>query len=135
LSIRAVDAEVRLDDQMLHPGDPQEIKPFTLVRIGGTCFALGPHWSDRWQTLLSQVESVPRPAPAEAPPRRPRGNRLVTLAVALVLLGASAGALMLAQNRAKPVAAPAPAPPRDGEVRGMIDALGFRGLVVSTRND
>ncbi|WP_300616218.1 FHA domain-containing protein [Dokdonella sp.] len=135
LSIRAVDAEVRLDDQVLHPGDPQDVKPFTLVRIGGTCFALGPHWSDRWQTLLSQVEAAPRPAAADATPPRQRGNRVVTLAVALVLLGASAGALMLAQNKAKPVAAPAPAAPRDGEVRGMIDALGYHGLAVTSRND
>ncbi len=134
LSIRAIDAEVRLDDQMLHPGDPQAIQPFTLVRIGGTSFALGPHWSDRWQALLSQIETAPNPAAAEAG-QKPRGNRVATIAVALLLLGASAGALMLAQNRSRPVVAPVAPPPSEAEVRELIDAQGLKGLAVTQRND
>lgn len=136
MSVRAVDAELRIDDQILHPGDPQDIKPFTLVRIGGACFALGPHWSDRWQTLLSQIESTQRPAvAAEQTPPRQRSSRIVTLMVALVLMGASAGALLLAQHNVKPPPAPAPTASRDGELRGLIDSLGYTGLKVTARND
>jgi hypothetical protein len=136
MSVRAVDAEVRIDDQVLHPGDPQDIKPFTLVRIGGACFALGPHWSDRWQSLLSQIEPAPRPAAsAERTPPRPRSGRIVTVMVALALMGASAGALLLAQHNAKPPPAPAPAASRDGELRGLIDSLGYSGLKVTVRSD
>lgn len=136
MSVRAVDAEVRIDDHVLHPGDPQDIKPFTLVRIGGACFALGPHWSDRWQSLLSQIEPTPRPAAsAEQTPPRQRSNRIVTVMVALVLMGASAGALLLAQRNAKPLPAPAPAASRDGELRSLINSLGYSGLKVTARSD
>lgn len=135
MSVRAVDAELRIDDQVLHPGDPQDIKPFTLVRIGGACFALGPHWSDRWQTLLSQIEPAPRPAAsAEQTPPRQR-SRALTLMVALVLMGASAGALLLAQHNTRPPPAPAPAGSREGELRGLIESLGYTGLKVSPRSD
>jgi hypothetical protein len=135
MSVRAVDAELRIDDQVLHPGDPQDIKPFTLVRIGGACFALGPHWSDRWQTLLSQIEPAPRPAAsAEQTPPRQR-SRALTLMVALVLMGASAGALLLAQHNTRPPPAPAPAGSREGELRGLIDSAGYTGLKVSPRSD
>lgn len=136
MSVRAVDAELRIDDQILHPGDPQDIKPFTLVRIGGACFALGPHWSDRWQTLLSQIESTQRPAAsAEQTPPRQRSSRILTLMVALVLMGASAGALLLAQRNVNPPPAPAPTGARDGELRGLIGSLGYSGLKVTARTD
>lgn len=135
LAVRAVDAEVRIDDRVLHPGDPQEIKPFSLLRIGGACFALGPHWSDRWQTLLSQIEPTPRAEAGEQPPRQ-RGNRIATLVVAMALMGASVGALMLAQNNAKPPPAPPAAQPRDGELRAVIGELGYKGLsVISSGNE
>ncbi|MBO9664243.1 FHA domain-containing protein [Dokdonella sp.] len=130
LAVRAVDAEVRIDDRVLHPGDPQEIKPFSLLRIGGACFALGPHWSERWQTLLSQLEPAPRAEAGEQPPRQ-RSNRIATLVVAMALMGASIGALLLAQNNAQPPAAPAPAQPRDGELRAIIDQLGYKGLRIN----
>lgn len=134
LAVRAIDAEMRIDDRVLHPGDPQEISPFSLLRIGGACFALGPHWSERWQSLLSQIEPSPRADAAEQPARQ-RSNRLVTLGVAMVLMGASAGALLLAQNNAKPPPAQAPAAPRDGELRSLVEELGYKGLNVGLRGD
>lgn len=136
LSVRAVDAEVRIDDHVLHPGDPQEIKPFALLRIGATCFALGPHWSDRWQSLLSQIEATPPAiATADQVPPRQRSGKAMTLGIAMVLMLASAGALVLAQHNAKPPPAAVPVAARDGELRAMIGTLGYEGLRVTTRSD
>jgi len=137
LTVRAVDAEVRIDDDMLHPGDPVGVAPFALVRIGGARFAMGPHWSERWQTLLARVERPVAAAeggvPAPAAKRRP--GKFATLAVALVLLCAGGAALTLAQKNTKPVQAVAPVVPRDNEVRALVHELGFNGLGVEQRGD
>ncbi|MEP7042838.1 MAG: FHA domain-containing protein [Dokdonella sp.] len=134
LSIRAVDADVRIDDRVLHPGDPQGISPFALVHIGGACFAIGPHWSDRWQSVLAKIEPTSVAAGNEQP-ARPRSGKLATISVALVLLLASTGALVLAQHNAKPQAQIVPAPVRDAELKTLIGSLGYKGLEVTVRND
>jgi len=135
LSIRAVDADVRIDDRVLHPGDPQGISPFALVHIGGACFAMGPHWSDRWQTVLAKVGPAAAVTGAEQPARPRGGGKIATLSVALVLLLASTGALVLAQHNAKPPVQATPAPVRDAELKTLIDSLGYKGLRVSVRSD
>lgn len=133
VTIRAMDADVRIDENVVHPGDPLGAEPFALIRIGGACFALGPHWSERWQTLLARVESVPAKSddaaqqPAAA---RRRTSRLATLGVALVLLCASGAALVLAQHGSKPALTAAPTQPRDAELNALIGGLGFSHLKV-----
>ncbi len=137
LTVRAVDAEVRIDDNMLHPGDPVAVAPFALIRAGGARFAMGPHWSERWQTLLARVEQ--RPVASEdsavAPETKRHNGKFATLAVALVLLCAGGAALTLAQKNTKPVPAIAPVVPRDSEVRALVHELGFNGLGVEQRGE
>ncbi|HEY0233348.1 MAG TPA: FHA domain-containing protein [Dokdonella sp.] len=135
LSIRAVDADVRIDDRVLHPGDPQGISPFALVHIGGACFATGPHWSDRWQTVLAKLGPSAATTGAEQPARSRGGGKIATLSVALVLLLASTGALVLAQHNAKPPAQVAPAPVRDAELKDLVASLGYNGLNVTAGSD
>ncbi len=55
--------------------------------------------------------------------------------MALVLLLASTGALVLAQHNAKAPAAVAPALVRDSELKDLIASLGYSGLDVSVRSD
>lgn len=137
LTVRAVDAEVRIDDDMLHPGDPVGVAPFALIRLGGARFAMGPHWSERWQTLLARVEQPAVAAEGEVPvaaaKRRP--GKFATLAVALVLLCAGGAALTLAQKNTRPVQTVAPVMPRDNEVRALVNQLGFSGLGVERREN
>ena len=133
LSVRAVDADVRIDDRILHPGDPQNVPSFALLRVGGACFAVGPHWSERWQTLLAKVDP-PLPAIADTTQRPRMSSRMATLGVAVALLLASTGALVLAQHNAKAPAPAAPPPARDAELRSLVQSLGFKGLDVVRRD-
>lgn len=130
ITIRAMDADVRIDENVLHPGDPLPAAAFALIRIGGACFALGPHWSERWQTLLDRVESVPAKDDSAASSARRRSSRLATLGVALVLLCASGAALVLAQHGSKPAPVSAPAPLRDGELKALLQGMHFNHLDV-----
>jgi hypothetical protein len=132
VTIRAMDADVRIDESVLHPGDPLAVAPFALIRIGGACFALGPHWSERWQTLLDRVEPAvpPQDEAGAAQAARRRSSRVATLGVALVLLCASGAALLLAQHGSKPAPVTAPAPLRDAELASLLQGLGFSHLQV-----
>lgn len=135
LSLRAVDADVKVDDRVLHPGEPHTIAAFSVLQVGGACFALGPHWSDRWQTLLTRV-AVAAPSAERKDSIPPRsGSRIATLGVAAVLLIASTGALVLAQHNAKAPPPPPPAAARDGELRGLVETMGYRGLSVAMAKD
>ncbi|HEY0178369.1 MAG TPA: FHA domain-containing protein [Dokdonella sp.] len=135
ISIRAMDADVRVDEQIVHPGDPQTVAAFALVRIGGACFSFGPHWSERWQTLLAKIEPPSTELVEAAPAAARRGGRIATLGVAVGLLLASGGALVLAQHRAPPAQVAAPAKDRSDEAGAIVRELGLGGVHVTRHDD
>lgn len=130
LSVRAVDADVRIDDRIVHPGEPQRIEPFSRVGVGGAGFAVGPHWSDRWQALPTTKSAAAR---ATQGPRKP--GWAMPLAIAALLFVAGTTALVVAQRNRGPEPPPAPLAPRDAELRTLLDKAGYKGLVVDLRKD
>jgi len=122
LSVRAVDADVRVDGRTQHPGDPQSLAPFSTVQIGSASFAVGPHWSERWQNVLQKID----PAEIVAVPqtRRASRGRIAALWTAALLLIASGGALVLAQHNTdvKPQAKPVVS--ADKQIRALIASIG-----------
>ena len=51
-SLRALDAPLRIDGRLLHPGDPVALAPFQRIELGEVGFAVGPEEDDRWSALL-----------------------------------------------------------------------------------
>jgi len=132
LTIRAVDADVRVDERVQHPGDVHPLEAFSTVRIGSASFAIGPHWSERWQGVLQKID----PAALAGTQRRRIGRgKVAALWAAALLLVASGGALVLAQHGA----APPPPKPSAASVESQIKALIARsapnGLSLEKKKD
>ncbi|MBC7990743.1 MAG: type III secretion system inner membrane ring subunit SctD [Luteimonas sp.] len=51
-SLRALDAPLRIDGRLLHPGDPVALAPFQRIELGEVAFAVGAEEDDRWSALL-----------------------------------------------------------------------------------
>lgn len=51
MTLRAMDARVKIGTRVLPPGDPLPLPPFAVVTLGAATFAAGAHWSERWREL------------------------------------------------------------------------------------
>ncbi|HEX7814089.1 FHA domain-containing protein [Dyella sp.] len=55
--LRALEGTVATDDRQLAPGDSMTLEHFAVVRMGEVRFAVGSHWSERWQNLADATEA------------------------------------------------------------------------------
>jgi len=133
LSVRAIDADVRVDDRPQHPGDAQPLAPFSTIQIGSASFAIGPHWSERWQSVLRKVDQT---AVATAPSNRRIGRgKVAALWAAALMLIASGGALVLAQHRTDAPPPKMPAESQEQILRSLIAGVAPNGLMLHREAD
>lgn len=66
LSVRALDAPLRIGGQPLHPGDPVEMATLQRIELGQAALAVGAVDDPAWSSLLPAYDGS-RPAPAPAP--------------------------------------------------------------------
>ncbi|MEI2432168.1 FHA domain-containing protein [Lysobacter yananisis] len=62
VSLRALDAPLRIEGQTLNPGDPAELGPMQRVDLGGASFAVGAAEDPGWATMLPNLADAVRPA-------------------------------------------------------------------------
>ncbi|MFC4763261.1 FHA domain-containing protein [Dyella koreensis] len=55
--LRAMDGEVETHDGHVAVGENVSLEHFAMVRLGDVQFAVGPHWSERWQTLADAADA------------------------------------------------------------------------------
>ena len=84
--LRAMDGEVETHDGRIAIGENVSLEHFALVRLGEVQFAVGPHWSERWQSL-GDVGDDTLPALTD---RQLAGRRRGVLALAGLLLAVAA---------------------------------------------
>ena len=84
--LRAMDGEVETHDGRIAVGENVSLEHFAMVRLGEVQFAVGPHWSERWQSL-ADVGGEALPALTE---RQLAGRRRGVLALAGLLLAVAA---------------------------------------------
>ncbi|MCL1636164.1 FHA domain-containing protein [Luteimonas sp. SX5] len=66
LSVRALDAPLRVGGQPLHPGDPVALASLQRIELGQAALAVGNADDPAWQSMLPAYDGS-RPAPAPAP--------------------------------------------------------------------
>lgn len=49
--LRALDGDVDTDERRIAPGQSVSLEHFAMARLGDMRFAVGSHWSERWQSL------------------------------------------------------------------------------------
>ncbi len=84
--LRAMDGEVETHDGRIAVGENVSLEHFETVRLGDVRFAVGPHWSERWQSLADNGEDA-LPALTES---QLVGRRRGVLAMAGLLLAVAA---------------------------------------------
>jgi len=134
LSVRAVDADVGIDGRTQQPGDAHVLAPFSTVQIGASSFAVGPHWSERWQNVLQKVDPA-QIASASPTARRIGRGRVAALWAAALLLLASGGALVLAQHSADAPPPSVPAVSVERQITALIASGAPNGLGVAKQPD
>jgi len=126
MTVRAVDADVVIDGRTQRPGDTAALPAFSTVQIGGSSFAVGPHWSERWQNVLQKTEQQ---GPVVPTTRRARGKS-IALWLAAAMFVASAGALVLAQHDTRALPAKPSAASQEKQIKALIASPALAGLQV-----
>lgn len=88
-SLRALDAPLRVDGQMLHPGDPVELRGLQRIQIGGAAIAFGEEHDPEWASLAPDLDLDDIRTPAT-------GMRKLPLVAALAVLSLASLAIFAA---------------------------------------
>lgn len=134
-TLRALDAPVRVDSQVVHPGDPIELSAVQRIGLGGAALAFGAEQDAAWATLLPTGQA---PAAARTSHQFTRRLPLIAAVAALSLVSVAIfAAVMPAQTSQVDVAGQLNAmitkhQVRDG--RAHVDA-GGTGVLSGTVRD
>jgi len=129
IMVRAMEAAVETHDGAITPGEHAVLDHFALARLGEVEFAVGPHWSERWQMLAdSSAAGVTTMTPRQRAARR-HGVLLVS-----ALLLAVAGMVLFGGWRQyhRPDAPRRNLTQMRDEARKVVDAQALRNVAVST---
>jgi hypothetical protein len=122
--LRAMDGEVETHDGRIAVGENVSLEHFAVVRLGEVQFAVGPHWSERWQAL-ADVGGTAMPVMTE---RQLAGRRRGVLAMAGLLLAVAALVLVGSWKVTHPSASVRAVSMADqlDQVRGILRGLSLR---------
>lgn len=119
--LRALDAPLKLDNRLLHPGDPVELGRVCRVGLGEAAFAFGHRDDPGWLELTPAGGDFESPMPSSL--RIPFARRLPMIAAIAVLSLASLAIFAAVMPQAKPKV----------DVEGRLQALARENRVAERR--